>query len=281
MGYGTSVKLPYGSVYFNHSTLRSKYDLKEKRDDARKYIRSLKEDFKMMAACTPKDMFSGEDDVLFSLSRRFDEDWESLEENFLEMNRAEIVLDELDGWKWHGKDEFGEETEETLDPDKADDWALISSGDYDSLGGINEKITSLKDLDDFIEKRSNRLFCRSDKVRGKYALYYKGRLYRSGDGLYLFSSEKSALEHFFSSVGVKFYYVSEKDYIQKNKEFLTEGLAEYLDTETISYEGHCEMIEKILNSEKCDYTLQSTLHENITKAFRNYLMKDVVLLKLG
>jgi len=122
MSFGTSIKLPYGTVYFNRVTLHLKYDLLSQQEEADKDIQRIKEELKMMAAGTPKDLFPDEEDVFFRVKQEFDGKWELLEDYFFDSIRARIVLNELDGWNWDHRDSMGEITEEKLDPDSPHDW---------------------------------------------------------------------------------------------------------------------------------------------------------------
>ena len=284
MSYGTSVKLPDGSICFNRVTLHSMSDLFDIKEEASKSVQQAKEQLLMLASATPKDLFTGEDGVMFQLTREFEETWESLQDSFFDMNRAGIVIDELDGWSWRRKDEFGEETDEPIDPSKPEGWRRIACGDYTFQNEGNLKATSLDALDAEIDKISKPFLYRKDKVRGKYVLYYKGHLFHTDENIYLFPTEEVAIKSFFESLELRFSDMTEKSYIAKNQDFLRNELAKYLDKE-VKVEDYNSLIDTILASKE-DKTM--TYYEQISKfgdmirdAVQNYMKQFVEIVRLA
>ena len=238
----------------------------------------------MLASATPKDLFTGEDGVMFQLTREFEETWESLQDSFFDMNRAGIVIDELDGWSWRRKDEFGEETDEPIDPSKPEGWRRIACGDYTFQNEGNLKATSLDALDAEIDKISKPFLYRKDKVRGKYVLYYKECLFHTDENVYLFPTEEVAIKSFFESLELRFSDMTEKSYIAKNQDFLRNELAKYLDKE-VKVEDYNSLIDTILASKE-DKTM--TYYEQISKfgdmirdAVQNYMKQFVEIVRLA
>ena len=283
MGYGTSVKLPYGTIYLNKVTLRSKYDLLSMRDEADRDIQRVKEELKMMAAGTPKDLFPDADDVFFRVNSAFNENWEALEEYFMDYWRANIVLDELDGWKWDHTDRYGELIEEKLDPDNQEDWRRIVSGDYEDCNLVRTfKPASIDELDSQIDKFMDRFLFKENRVGGKYVLYYKGKLFHDYNGLYLFSSEESAIDHFYDCMQRNFTDLLGKQNITKNKEFYTVELLNFVDPdESHSKEGYLSLIEKTLASEENAFDSKWELQEYVHRAIRNYMRQFVKIVQLN
>ena len=285
MSFGTSVKLPDGSIYFNRVSLRSMSDLVDMKDEASKEVQQAKEQLLMLASATPKDLFTGEDGVMFQLTREFNDTWESLQESFYNMNRADIVIDELDGWSWRHKDEFGEEIAESLDPSKPEDWRRIASGDYMYETDKSIKATSLDALDKEIDKVGESFFYKQDKIRGKYVLYYKNRLFHTSDNVYLFSSEESAYKHFFDSLDFSFIEMTKKSYIEKNQTFLRQELAKYLGQETKQIEEYNSLLDAVLASKEDNtmeyYEQMSKLGDYIRMTVQNYMKSFVEVVKLA
>lgn len=285
MSFGTSVKLPDGSIYFNRVSLHSMNDLVDIKDEATKEILQAKEQLLMLASATPKDLFAGEDGVMFQLTREFNDTWESLQESFYNMNRADIVIDELDGWSWSHKDEFGEEIEKPLDPSKPEDWRRIVSGDYISETDKSIKVTSFEALDAEIDKISKLFFYKQDKIRGKYVLYYKKRLFHTSDNVYLFSSEESAYKHFFDSLDFSFSEMTKKSYIEKNYDFLRKELAKYLGQEMKQIDEYNSLLDVVLASNETNtmeyYEQVSKLGDYIRTAVQNYVKSFVEVVKLA
>lgn len=285
MSFGTSVKLPYGSIYFNRVTLRSMSDLVDIKDEANKEILQAKEQLLMLASATPKDLFPGEDGVMFQLTREFNDTWESLQESFYNMNRADIVIDELDGWSWSRKDEFGEELEKPLDPSKPEDWRRIASGDYMYETNKDIKATSLDTLDAEIDKIGESFFYKQEKIRGKYVLYYKNRLFHTSDNVYLFSSEESAYKHFFDSLDFSFSEMTKKSYIEKNYDFLRKELAKYLGQEMKQIDEYNSLLDEVLASNEKNtmeyYEQVSKLGDYVRTAVQNYVKSFVEVVKLA
>lgn len=62
MSYGTSIRLPYGSVYLNKLNLKSKYDLESEINDASEEIQGAKEKLKVLVSATPRDLFPNEEE---------------------------------------------------------------------------------------------------------------------------------------------------------------------------------------------------------------------------
>ena len=282
MSFGTSVKLPNGSIYFNRVSLRSMSDLVDMKEEASKEIQQAKEQLLMLASATPKDLFTGEDGVMFQLTREFNDTWESLQESFYNMNRADIVIDELDGWSWRHKDEFGEEIEEPLDPSKPEDWRKIASGDYMYEIDKGIKATNLDALDAEIDKIGESFFYKRDNIRGKYVLYYKNRLFHTTDNVYLFPSEESAYKHFFDGLGFTFSEMTKMSYIEKNQNFLRKELANYLDVE--AEEDYNSLLDSILASKEENtmeyYDQMSKLGDYIRTAVQCYMKNFVEIVKL-
>lgn len=285
MGYGTSVKLPEGSIYFNRVALHSMSDLLDIKEEASKGVQRAKEQLLMLASATPKDLFTGEDGVMFQLTREFEDTWESLQESFFDMNRAGIVIEELDGWSWSHKDEFGEDIEESLDPSKPEDWRRITSGDYVSEADTDINPTSLDALDAEIDKISKPFFYKQDKIRGKYVLYYKSRLFHTADNVYLFSTEESAIKHFFDSLDISVSKMTEKSYIEKNQDFLHKELAKYLGQEKKQVEEYNLLLDAVLTSKEENtmtyYEQVSKLGDYIKTAVQNHMKNFIEVVKLA
>jgi len=234
MGYGTYIKLPDGSIYFNRETLHSIDDLAEIKEDSEKDIQQIKERLKMLAASTPKDIFPKEDDVLIRVNSEFNDNWEFLEESFYKMVRSDIVLDELHGWTWESSGDYGDMVREKLNPSNQDDWAKISSGDY--LGKLKYESSSLAELDSVVEKIFQRFSFKNSSVKKRYALYYMGKLFRTNDNLFLFSSQEAALDRFLHCMGITDEYYMEislgsyvkKKYLEAHRDYLESVLARYI-----------------------------------------------------
>lgn len=280
MSYGTSIRLPYGSVYLSKLNLKSKYDLESEINDASEEIQGAKEKLKVLVSATPRDLFPNEEDVLYSVNRDFDDLWELLEENFQQKDRLELVLNEIDLWKGEHKDEFGEVVEESLDPDNSQDWAKITGERYDSsFMDRTCKAISLQELDAQIDHRLSPFLFQEERFKGKYVLYYKDKLYHSIDSLYLFSSEESALKHFFRSLDLVFSALSEKKYVVENRPFLSEELSKFLDNDMVRKEYEA-LLDEVSKQDKKNYKTECQLYDYIYMAVQNYINQFISIIQL-
>lgn len=278
MSFGTSIKLPYGTVYFNRVTLRSKYDLLSQQEEADKDLQRIKEELKMMAAGTPKDLFPDEEDVFFRVKQEFDGNWELLEDYFFDSIRARIVLNELDGWNWDHSDHLGEITEEKLDPDNPNDWKRIASGDYYPDTSLRDmESASMEKLDAQIQSIAERYLFKENRLLDKYVLYYKDRLYHTHDGLFLFSSAESARKHFFNNLDLRLSSFTDKKFIEKNHDFMTKDLLPFIEeNDTQSHADYLATIDDVKASDKqYDFELTGKRHDYLEQAITNYIMQFV------
>lgn len=284
MSYGTSIRLPEGRVYLNKMALNSLHELKEKRDEAAKDVRDMKEQLKMLAAGTPKDLFPGETDILFRANQEFEEIWNSLEDYFWTRDLTNYILGELYGWEWSqhcytGKiGEFKEQVEEKLDPEKSEDLWRIAEHDYDtSLRLDNDKGNTLESFEKALDQQADRYMSRYDKVADKYVLYFKGRLFCLHNGHFLFSSEESAKAFFFRYLDFEIHMYDEKAFIEKNKELIFIELNPYYEDDG---ENIVELTEHVLASEKNNYELRYKLISKIENALRKFVLQFVEVKKV-
>ena len=280
MSYGTSIRLPYGSIYLNKMSIKGLYDLESEIDDASDSIQHVKEKLKMLASATPKDLYPNEEDVLFSLNRDFDDLWELLEEDFQKKHRLQLVLDEIDLWKGEHKDDLGEIVEESLDPDKSEDWAKITGERYNTLIMSSTcKAFSLDNLDSQIGNQITPYLFEKERLKGKYVLYYKDKLYHTINNLFLFSTEESALNHFFRGLDLNLSSLAERKYIVENRQFLSEELAKFLDDDEKRKEYE-ELLDEVSKQDEKNYATECQLYDYIKMAVDNYIKQFIRIIQL-
>ncbi|MBO5003871.1 MAG: hypothetical protein J6D03_01135 [Clostridia bacterium] len=103
----TLVKYAEDSEAVGGINVSSYYDLVDKIDDNEKWISKCKEKLKMLASCTPKDMFPENkigEDTMFQLNREFDETWECIEEANVTLNALYRIRTLVDMHRENGLD---------------------------------------------------------------------------------------------------------------------------------------------------------------------------------
>lgn len=287
MSYGTSIRLPEGRVYLNRMALNSLRELKEKRDEAVKDVRDMKEQLKMLAAGTPKDLFPDENDILFRVNQEFEEVWDSLEDYFWTRDLCNFVIGELDGWAWSqysyagSREELKEEVEEKLSPEKSDDWWRMVEHDYDSsLRLETDKVNSLETFERALDQQTDRYMSRYDKVADKYVLYFKGRLFSLHNGHFLFSSKESAIAFFFRNLGLEVHAYDEKAFVEKNKDFIFNELKPYYEGVADNGDSMEKLVEQLLASDDRDYEIRYKLFHKIEMALHNFILQFVEVKKV-
>ncbi len=144
--------------------------------------------------------------------------------------------------------------------------------------------TSLDAIDAEIDKIAEPFFYKQDKIRGKYVLYYKNRLFHTADNVYLFSTEESAIKHFFEGLDISVSKMTEKSYIEKNQDFLREELPKYLGQEKAQMEEYYLLLDAVLTSKEDNtmtyYEQQSKLGDYIKTVVQNYMKNFIEVVKL-
>lgn len=287
MSYGTSIRLPEGRVYLNRMALNSLHELKEKRDEAAKDVRDMKEQLKMLAAGTPKDLFPGETDILFRVNQEFEEVWDSLEDYFWMRDLCNYIIGELDGWAWsqysHAgpRGEFEEQVEDKLDPEQRADWWRIVEHDYDSSLRLEaDKANTLETFEKALDRQAERYMSRYDRVADRFVLYFKGRLFCLHNGHFLFSSKESAIAFFFRYLDFEVSAYDEKAFVEKNKDLIFNELRSYYADAVDDGESVEELVDQLLASDDRDYKIRYKLIHKIEMALRNFILQFVEVKKV-
>lgn len=99
MGWGTYL---YPQIYYSHEGFRSKYDVEEKLESAKKWVNHLKDDIRKYAYMTEPGKFMSNDDIEegnspdFWLSQEIDNLIGCLDEAYYDVWKYEILLENWD-----------------------------------------------------------------------------------------------------------------------------------------------------------------------------------------
>lgn len=131
MSCGTTVKVKGNTVHFNGISIASMSDLDRQIEVCNEHINICKTKLKMLAIATPKDIFPPKPDevpdVMFYVNSEFDDVWEWLDEEMTTLVRLYEIKSMIEDWT------YSYEGEETLNPNKADDFERIVPDPYKNL----------------------------------------------------------------------------------------------------------------------------------------------------
>lgn len=231
--YGTTLRTTDGTLYIDSiPDAKTEYQIEEKINEANENINKIKSRLLQLATCTPKDVFTSDEDgdILYKINSEFDSNWEWLEEEMSDYVEATIAQRIVDDWKYTNKDaKFAE----VISPqEKCGNVAM-------SLKEINdsEKDTSIDGILNRAKKSmSDNSYNDRYKISGKYAAFFDGELYVDLYGRWLFDSKEDALSRLTDSLRIHPSYNIDQEYVKKNKEFIL-SLRDLVDWDKVKSES--------------------------------------------
>ncbi len=231
--YGTTLRTTDGTLYIDSiPDAKTEYQIEEKINEANENINKIKSRLLQLATCTPKDVFTSDEDgdILYKINSEFDSNWEWLEEEMSDYVEATIAKRIVDDWKY--TDENARFSEVISPQEKCGNVAM-------SLKEINdsEKDTSIDGILNRAKKSmSDNSYNDRYKISGKYAAFFDGELYVDLYGKWLFDSKDDALSRLTDSLRVHPSYNIDAEYVKKNKEFIL-SLRDLIDWDKVKSES--------------------------------------------
>ena len=253
----------------------SKYYLESEQQEFVEDISQAKEKLKMLAAASPSEIVSKDEDPLYSLSSTVDYLVETICESQKEFTKYQNMINILEQWEYASKPHvLG------LDIHNKEDMGKILKSDYAHIKAtMDEKnpfrTKSYANIQDYISDLEKNLQARTIQTkRDLFIAYYKDELVIDEEMNILYNNEEEVYEAIYKMMECSATALLHDKYLQQNSQ-LYDYFLSVLDDDART------MLTTFYNAEGFDYKLLMELSKHIDNHTHSLISKNIRIVKIA